>query len=133
MSGIFVTEESDNVTLVFLSQARTCSQCDTWAHYGLSVDSEPFEPRCKKHLPDGIVQEYWTRRMLLAAQDGDEKKARACLRNITAEARRNGYERCALIADVKAQDARNSTYSNKDMARGAEDMAKRIAHSIRLI
>jgi len=97
----------------------------------MSIDNHPFEVKCKRHLPDGIIQEYWTRRMLLAAQDGDEKKARALLRQVTQQARLNGYERCACVADVKEQGAHNS-YSNKDMARGAEDMAKQIARTIRL-
>src|SRR6266568_6164489 len=98
--------------LLPLTKSEPCSEpeCPTLSRYAMSIDNHPFEPRCKKHLPDGIIQEYWTRRMLLAAQDGDEKRARKLLEHVTREARLNGYERCALIADVKAEDA---TYSNK--------------------
>ncbi len=130
MSNSYIAEESDNIILMLIpGKASVCSICQTYTSYGISMDNKPFEPRCKKHLPDGIIQEYWTRRMLLAAQDGDEKRARKLLEHVTREARLNGYERCALIADVKAEDA---TYSNKDMAKGAEDMAKQIARTIRL-
>jgi hypothetical protein len=131
MSGSFITEESDNVTLVVIPKSRFCALCETYTCYGISMDNKPYEPRCRKHLPDGIIQEFWTRRMLNAALAGDEERARKLLRHVTTEARLNGYTRCACIADVKAEEARNSTYSNKDMARGAEDMAKRIARSIR--
>lgn len=128
----FVTEESDNVTLVLLPTSRPCAKCETtvFAAYGISIDDTPFEPRCRKHLPENIIIEYWVRRMLLAAQEGNEKKARSMLRHITAEARINGYERCASIADVVAQDARNS-YSDKTMAHVAEDAAKQVARAIR--
>ena len=128
----FDLEQGTEAILMPLSKSEHCSEqgCSTWAHFAISIDASPYAVKCRTHLPDGIIQEYWTMRLLLATQDGDERKARAFLRHVTAEARRNGYDRCASIADVYVQDARH-TYSNQDMARGAEDMAKRIARSIR--
>jgi len=130
----FELEQGTAAILLPLKKSEPCTtpDCPTLSRYAISIDGSPYEIRCRKHLPENIIQEYWTMRMLLVARDGDEEKARGMLRLITAEARLNGYERCAMIADVKAEGAVRLAHSNKDMAKGAEDMAKQIARSIRL-
>ena len=127
------TPTKERPTLMPLMQSRPCSEseCPSLTPYGISKDGNPFEAKCKAHLPDNIIQEYWTERMLLAVQGGKIETARLFLRRVTAEARQEGYSRCASIADVSAQGA-DTAYSHPDVARGAKDMAQQIARRIRL-
>lgn len=118
-------------TLLTLMNSEMCTEpgCETQAFYAVSVGTGPFEVKCRDHMPEGSLAAYWTQRLMLAAQDGNERKVRSFLHLVEAEARREGYERCALIAEVQAQGARR--YANRDTAQGAEEMAKQIIHCIR--
>jgi hypothetical protein len=126
-----ITELSDNTTLVFSPKPQQCIECSTWTNYGISIDDTPFEARCRKHLPENIIQEYWTSRMLNAALSGNEELARKCLEYVTREARRQGYERCKSIVEVQRKGAKRN-YSDEKMQCGAIDMAKRIEHLIEI-
>lgn len=68
----FELEQGTEAILLPLRKSEPCtvSGCPTLSRYALSIDGSPYAIRCRKHLPENSIQEYWTMRMLHAAQDG---------------------------------------------------------------
>lgn len=125
------------MNILTLKESRWCEKC--WGEkqhkvhttYGVSFNDGPFEALCEDHMPAGALQEFWTQRIFQGLRDGrDDETMRHVLRQVLIRVELDTMEECAKIAEVIGQDAR-LTYSNKQIAVGAELAAAKIANSIR--